>query len=62
MSSVCQVELFWGSNIATLNVTMALASVVSFELDLLVLYVRNDSRAHHPSRLKHSGSLIWTGM
>ena len=62
MSSVCQIELFWGSKIATLNVTMTLASVECFELDLPVLYVRNDSRAHHSSRFKHSGSLIWTGM
>lgn len=39
MSSVCQIELFWGSKIATLNVTVTLASLECFELDLLVLYV-----------------------
>lgn len=49
MSSVCQIELFWGSKIATLNVTVTLASLECFELDLLVLYVRNDSRAHYSS-------------
>lgn len=59
MSSVCQIELFWGSKIAALNVTVTLASVECFELDLLVLHVRNDSRAHHSSRLKCCGSLTW---